>query len=384
MADRPKTLSAAFVKSVREAGRYGDGRGGYGLSLLVKPTTTGRLSKSWSQRLYINGRPAMLGLGAYPVVTLGEARALALENRRQLSQGIDPRTGGVPTFAEAAERVLSLHAEGWRDGGRTAAIWRSSLERYAHPAFGRKSVADVTAGDILAVVSPLWTAKRATARKLKNRVGAVMAWSVAQGYRADDPTAAVTAALPRNGNTVQHQRALSHGQVAAALATIRDSGAPASAVLAFRFLTLTAARSGEVRGARWAEVDREAAVWTIPSTRTKTGRPHRVPLSAEALAVLTEAEATADGSGLIFSSPTGRVLSDGALSRMVRENGVACVPHGMRSTFRDWAGETGVAREVAEACLAHVVRGVEGAYARSDLLERRRPVMAAWGVYCAS
>lgn len=383
MVDRPKTLSAAYVKTVREPGRYGDGRGGHGLSLLVKPTTTGRLSKTWSQRLRIGGRPVMIGLGAYPVVTLAEARAKALANRRELAQGRDPRGGGVPTFAEAAERVIEQHEPNWRDP-RRAHNWRSSLRRFAFPAFGDKPVGQVTSADVLAVVGPLWGAKRETARKLLGRIRAIMAHALAEGWRSDDPTVAVTAALPKNGNPVAHHRALPHARVRAALDTVAASGAWWATIEALSFLTLTATRSGEVRGATWDEVDLQAAVWTVPATRTKTGRPLRVPLSPAALRTLAAAQAHADGSGLIFPGPTGRQLSDGTMSKLLKELDVGCVPHGMRSSFRDWAGETGVPREVAEACLAHVVKGVEGAYARSDLLDRRREVMDNWAAYLST
>ena len=381
MADRPKTLSAAFAKTIREPGRYGDGRGGHGLSLLVKSTTTGRLSKTWSQRLKINGQPVMIGLGAYPVVTLAEARAKALANRRDLAQGRDPRGNKTVTFEQAAERVIALHAPNWRDP-RRAHNWRSSLERFVYPRLGAKPVAEIDAADILAVIGPIWADKRETARKTLGRIRTVLRWAVAEGLRGDEPSDAVRAALPKNGNIVQHHRALPHAEVAAALATVRASGAWPATKLAFEFLTLTATRSGEVRNATWLEVDTGAAVWTIPAERTKTGKPFRVPLSAGALAVLEQALALADTSGLIFPAPNGRPLSDSTVSKLLKENGVAAVPHGMRSSFRDWCSEVaGVPRELAEAALSHVVKGVEGAYARSDLLERRREVMDAWAAY---
>ena len=380
---RPKTLSAAFVKAAREPGRYGDGRGGYGLSLLVKPTSTGRLSKTWSQRLKINGRPIMLGLGAYPVVTLGEARATALENRRALAQGKDPRRGPVPTFAEAAEAVIDLHRPTWRDGARSAEVWRSSLERLAYPILGRVTVDKITTGEIRAVIEPLWNTKHETATRLLGRIRAVMGWAVAQGHRTDDPTTAATADLPRNGATVKHHAALPHGQVAGALATVAASGARPATKLAFRLLVLTAARSGEVRGATWAEVDLTAAVWTVPGTRTKTGKPLRVPLPTAALAVLTAAEALGGRVGLCFPSVTGRPMTPEGLSKLCKDLSIGAVPHGFRSSFRSWCADTGVPREVAEAALGHIVTGVEGAYQRSDLLDRRRQLMHEWATYVA-
>ena len=392
---RPRRLTAAFVRNIQEIGVYGDGRGGLGLAMHVRVYADGDgVRKTWTQRLTINGRATNVGLGGFPVVGLAEAQKKALENWRAAEAGEDPRrrkrtpTGtvvavgsDVPTFAEAAESVIALHAEGWRDGGRSASIWRSSLKRFAYPVIGAKPVSDITAADVLAVLSPHWTSKRETMRRLKGRIAAVMAWAIAEGHRDDDPTATIVKALPRNGATVEHHRALPHGDVAVAMATVAASGAWAGTKLGLAFLTLTATRSGEVRGARWSEIDRDAAVWTIPGDRAKTGRPHRVPLSPQALAVLDEAEALSDAAGLIFASPTGRPLSDSTWSKLLRENGIAAVPHGMRSSFRDFCGETGVPREVAEAALGHVAEQVERAYARSDLLERRRVVMADWGSY---
>ena len=244
------------------------------------------------------------------------------------------------------------------------------------------SVTDITSEDILAVVAPVWKTRRETARKLKGRISAVMAWAIAEGHRPDDPTAAVMRALPRNPHQVQHHRALPHADVAAALATVQTSGAWAGTKLAFRFLVLTAGRSGEVRGARWDQVDEEATLWTMPAEHTKNARPHRVPLSAVALDVLTAAKSLPASADLIFASPTGRQVSNATMGRLLRQNGTDAVPHGFRSSFRDWCGETGVAREVAEVCLAHTVAdATEAAYARSDLLARRRDTMDAWSQY---
>ena len=212
---RPRTLSAAFVKTVKDPGRYGDGRGGHGLSLLVKPSSTGRLAKSWSQRLRINGEPFNIGLGSFPIVTLKEARDKALENRRAVEQGKDPRVkkSSIPTFADAAEIVIGIHAKGWKDG-RHEANWRRSLSQYAYPPLGAKLVSEITSLDVMALLVPIWTEKRETARKLRQRIGAVMKWAVAQGYRADNPAGdAIGAALPKNSHVTQHQRALPHEEV---------------------------------------------------------------------------------------------------------------------------------------------------------------------------
>ena len=384
---RPKKLSASFVKTVNRPGRYGDGRGGFGLSLLVKPTTTGRLSKTWSQRLRIHGRSVNIGLGAYPVVTLAEAREVALANRRTVAQGRDPRSGGVPTFAEAVETVIAIHSPSWRSRGKYEANWRATLRNYALPRIGRKPVSAITTADVMGVLlaDDFWNSKRVTAQRVRQRIGAVMKWAVAQGYREDNPAGdAISAALPRNSTRVRHQRALPHRRVGAALDRIRSSGANTTTKLALEMLVLTACRSGEVRRARWPEFDLKSKIWTVPAERTKSGREHRVPLSSGALKVLEQAKALGAGTDLVFPGLRGRRLGDATLSLLLRRLEIPCVPHGMRSSFRDWCSETGVAREVAEASLAHVVKNkVEAAYARSDLLERRREVMEAWSDYLA-
>jgi integrase len=317
---------------------------------------------------------------------LATARARAVKNAQLITEGGDPRApvATIPTFADAAEIVIGIHAEGWKDGGRQAGIWRSSLERYAYPTIGGKLVSDVTTADVMTILAPEWTAKRETMMRLRRRMSAIFKWAVAQEYRADNPAGdSIGAALPKTGARVTHQRALPHVEVAGAIATIRDSGAWPATKLAFELLVLTATRSGETRLATWDEIDLDNRVWEIPAERTKTGNEHRVPLADAALDVLTAARELSDSEGLIFPSPRGKALSDATISKLVRENGIAAVPHGMRSSFRDWCGDNGVAREVAEACLAHEVGGVEGAYFRSDLFERRRDVMDQWASYVA-
>ena len=382
---RPRTLSAAFVKTVKDPGRYGDGRGGYGLSLLVKPTSTGRLAKSWSQRLRVNGEPFNIGLGVCPIVTLKEARDKALENRRAIERGEDPRAkkASVPTFSVAAEIVIGIHAAGWKDG-RHEANWRRSLSQYAYPPLGAKLVSEITSLDVMALLVPIWTEKRETAKKLRQRIGAVMKWAVAQGYRADNPAGdSIGAALPKNGHVTQHQRALPHEEVWGALDAIRETGAWDGTKLAFEFLTLTAARSGEGRLAKWPELDLETQVWTIPASRMKRQREHRVPLSNQAMEVLRRARRLNDVDGLVFPSITGKALTDSTISKLLRENNIGCVPHGMRSSFRVWAAErTDAPREIAEMCLAHVEgSAVELAYRRTDYFMARRALMQQWADY---
>ncbi|MDE0691807.1 MAG: integrase arm-type DNA-binding domain-containing protein [Gammaproteobacteria bacterium] len=292
MNNRPLMLSATFVRNANRPGRYGDGRGGLGLGLLVRPALRGGVNKPWTQSVRIDGRATSLGLGRYPVVTLAMARERALENARAIAQGRDPRRSGkaVPTFAEALETVIGIHAPNWKDRAGSERQWRASLAAYALPRLGAKTVDAVTSADVMAVLLPIWSTKRVTAGRVRQRIGAVMKWAVAQGLRADNPAGdAISAALPRTAAARRHQRALPHAEVRAALARVRDCDAHAGVRLAFEFLVLTATRSGEVRNARWEEIDRDGAVWTIPAERMKNGREHRVPLSDRALEVLDEA-----------------------------------------------------------------------------------------------
>ena len=277
---RPKTLSADFVRKVSAPGRYGDGRGGYGLSLLVKRRKNGRVVRYWQQRLRINAHPFNLGLGTYPIVTLAEARAAALANARAVHQGHDPRRQSrIPTFEQAAGTVHALHAPTWRSP-KNAALWWSSVERFAFPVIGTTPIDRVTTGDVLRILTPIWTEKKETARKLRQRIGAVMQWAIAEGHRTDDPAGpALTAALPKNGTTPKrHHRALPHGEVGDAIRKVQASRAAASTKLLFEYIVLTACRSGEAREATWDEVDLPGRVWTVPAGRMKANPP--APCSA--------------------------------------------------------------------------------------------------------
>ena len=376
-----KKLTAAFVRCVDRAGKYGDE---HGLILRVKPTG----SKQWIWRGTVGGRRVDLGLGGYPYTTLREARERAFEYRKASRAGLDPRTQNrrSPTFAEAVEKVIAMHRPSWRPGSESEGDWRRTLGTYAVPRLGQMQVDQITSADVMAVLQPIWNEKAPTAGRLRQRIGAVMRWAIAQGHRADNPAGdAITAALPRNGRQSRHFKALPHREVANALATVRGSSAAAGVRLSLEFLVLTAVRSGEARGACWDEIEEEAAIWRVPGSRTKTGREHRVPLSRRALEVLEEARReTGDGDPIFRAAPhRRRALSPGVWRVLLRRLRIDATVHGFRSSFRDWCGETGVPREVAEACLAHAIRNqAEAAYARSDLLERRREVMEAWAGYC--
>lgn len=383
---RPKSLSAAFVHSITRPGRYGEGRGGHGLSLRVQPRVGGGVAKSWAQRVRIHGMPNNLGLGTYPVVTLAGAREKALANRRAIAQGQDPRDKPqtVPTFAEAIERVIALHRPAWRRGGREERIWRASFRMHVLPTLGHKPVSNITPADILGVLEPIWIDKQDLAQRLRQRIGIVMDWCVTKGYRLDNPAGnAIGRSLPKRRGPKRHYRALPYADVGKAIHLVRESGTHRTTALCFEFLVLTAARSGEARLARWKEIDFETATWTVPAERMKAGRPHRVPLSQRAIEVLQKAVAYRGDRELVFPSLRSKPLSDATLSKRLRDLGIPAVPHGFRSTFRDWAAEkTDAPRAVMEAALAHKLGdAVEQAYARSDLFEKRRDLMQQWADY---
>ncbi len=377
-----KALSAAFVRSA-PPGRHADGNGLY---LFVQPTGT----RSWVQRIVIRGRRRELGLGAAALVTLAEARELALANRKLARSGGDPlfekrRADRVPTFAEAAERVLEQKRGGWRGRWHVHNWWRS-MEHYAFPRIGSRSVSEVNTADVLEILSPIWHVKASTAREVRQRIRSVLEWAIAMDLRNDNPCDRVLPVLGPQNDIVTHRQALPHKDVAAAIETVRDSKSGQPAVkLAFELLVLTAARSAEVRLATWTEINTADRVWTVPALRMKAKREHRVPLCGRALEVLDAARALGGGNPLVFPMRSGRAISASTLPKMLQQHEIAAVAHGFRSSFRDWAAEeTNHPREVIEAALAHVVQNkVEAAYARSDLFERRRRLMDDWSAYLA-
>ena len=376
------------------AGQHGDGG-----TLYLRVQESG--SKQWVQIIQTGGRRIERGLGGYPLVSLQEARDTAFENRRALRRGENPfakpnplaaaisngtvPASNAPTFADALEAVLDIQRPSWKTP-KSEAQWRASLRDYAMPTIGNMAVDAITVDDVEAILKPIWEAKRETATRVKQRIHAVLKWAVAHGHRESNPVDAVDGLLPKTKRVKVHHRALPYAEVPAAIAAVRNSQAFASTKLAFEFLVLTAARSGEVRAATWGEIDRKAKTWTIPAGRMKAKVEHVVPLSNAAVDVL-EAVAAELGEGgdgeLIFPSPRGKELSDATMSKLLRENGVAAVPHGFRSSFADWAAETGVRREVKEAALAHTVRNaVEASYTRTNYVAERREVMESWAAHC--
>ena len=386
---RQKRLTAAKVDTVKQPGQYSDGNG---LTLFVEKSG----SKHWVQRVTIRGRRRNLGLGGFPAVSLADARKLALDIQSIVKQGRDPleekhraaeerRRPAIPTFARATEEVIALRAPSWTND-KHQAQWLSSLSCYAFPYVGSKSVADITSADILKVLTPIWLIKPETASRVRQRMETVLDWTMAQGWRSDNPASrSITKALPKSPKTKRHHRALHYSEVEHALAAIDGSAASTPTKLSLRFLVLTAARSGEVRWATWPEIDWKAKIWTIPATRMKARREHRVPLSDQALEVLCLAmRLDSQGGELIFpSGKRGSALSDMTFTSLLRRLDIPAVAHGFRSSFRVWVGEqVDGYGDAAEAALAHKVgNATKAAYLQSDFIDHRTKLMQEWADY---
>ena len=379
----PKTgtpLSATAVRNLREPGKYYDL---HGLFLRIEPTG----SRRWVQRVSVAGRQREIGLGSADLVTLAEARELAVSNKKLARAGGDPLAAkqariAIPSLNEAIDKVIELNAPTWTNA-KHAAQFKSTLTNYVTPKLGKRPVNDIQAADILSVLQPIWVDKNETARRVKQRIGTVMKWAIAQGYRSDDPTLALNQVLPKPNRKPKHRASLPYIDVADCLIVIKHSDAMLSTKLAIELLVLTATRSGEVRLADWNEVDLDAKTWTIPAERMKMKEEHVIPLSDRALEVLQQAKALG-GDGLIFPGMrSGRPMSDMTMSKLVKELGYPVDIHGFRTSFRTWVQEqTNTAHEVAERALAHkTTNKVEAAYARSDLFEKRRKLMDAWASY---
>ncbi len=381
-ARRPqKALTALTVKSTVKPGKYFDGNGLY---LRVEPNGT----KFWVQRIVIQGKRRELGLGSVSLVSLAEAREKALINRKLAREGGDPLAARrqreeILSFEAASRRVHELHLPTWRNA-KHQKDFIASLERYAFPLIGKTPVSHIAAADVLRVLMPIWTDKPETARRVRQRIGTVLKWAVAHGWRLDNPADSITQALPKVAKSKIHRKSLSYDDVANCLVAVRKSRAMTSTKLALEFLVLTAARSGEVREATWDEIDEKQALWVIPASRMKAKRAQRVPLSPPAMKILHEARSFGDGSNVIFPGARyGVPLSDMTLSKLVKELGFDADVHGFRTSFRTWVQEkTEYPRELAEAALAHAIgNAVEQAYARSDFLDRRRAMMDDWADY---
>ena len=288
------------------------------------------------------------------------------------------------TFAQAMAEVIDLHRPDWKPTSNTEQQWRSLLANHIAPTIGSMPVAEVKAADILTVLDRVWD-RPELARRTARRISTTMRWAMGRGLRETDPTAAAVAALPKRNNNVVHHRALHHSDLRDALDQVRASDATLSCRLGLELLARTAVRPGEVRHMTWTEIDSRARLWTIPAERTKTGAEFRVPLSRRATDILTQARRIIVGHDLVFPNPTtGRPLSANTFFKLLRDLNIDSSAHGLRTTFRSWCSDTGVPRDLAETALGHALRDrTEAAYARSDMLERRRPLMETWAQHIA-
>jgi integrase len=383
-------LTARKVE-IAKSGKYGDGGG---LQFVVSPTG----AKKWVLRFLWQGKAREMGLGSFPIVGLADAREKALAARRLVRAGTDPIAGrkadrGVPTFGTLADEVFGDLSQGFRNE-KHRAQWRMAITKYCSP-IRDMPVDQVDTATVLSVLRPHWTRAPETASRLRGRIEKVLNAAKAKGFRSGENPAAWRGHLDHllpspkkirahgDHGDRGHFAALPYADISAFLAELRDRQGVAA--LALEFAILTAARSGEVRGARWDEIDLEARVWVIPKSRMKAFREHRIPLSDQAMAVLATLSEIRI-SGLVFPGlRRDQPLSHSALATVLRRMEIkGATVHGFRSAFRDWAGnETGFPREVAEAALAHVIgNAAEQAYRRSDALEKRRALMAAWAAYC--
>ena len=381
-----KKLNAAQVKSVKQPGLH---RVDPGLYLRVRENG----HKSWVQRIGVNGRRSDITLGQFPHITVAEARQQAARNRLDIADGrrdpaaekrAEKRRAKTPTFREAAERTHAALAPTWRSDQHSVR-WMRSLKKHVMPKVGDLPVDQITKSDVLGVLEPIWHTRQETARRIRQRIRAILKYCQAHDYVGQNVAGdGIDGALPTMPRIKAHHRSMPYQEMPNTMRIIDSKVDSIPARLCMKFLILTATRSGEARGAKWSEIDFDTSTWTIPGDRMKGGKAHRIPLSGSAIAVLEEAGQLRDGSDLIFPSPMkpGQPMSDMAMLMTLRRAGLAerTTVHGFRSSFRVWTLEqTDTPWAACEAALAHNIgNAVEQAYARSDLLARRRPLMQEW------
>jgi integrase len=391
---KAKELGPLAVSKLTAPGLHFVG-GVAGLALQVLPTG----GRTWVLRATMGGRRRDMGLGGFPDLPLADARTAARKARELIRAGLDPieearaaisakRASAAKdvTFKEATAAYIAAHEASWRNA-KHAQQWTNTLATYAEPTIGGLLVRDIELTHILAILEPIWTTKTETATRLRGRIEQILDWATARGHRQGLNPARWRGHLdkllakPSKVARVEHRAALPVDEVGAFMTDLR--GVDGMGARALEFAVLLAARSGEVRGAAWSEIDLKARIWTVPASRMKGGREHRVPLSAQAIALL-KALPRVEGVDLVFPAPRNGPLSDMTLTAVLRRMKVAAVPHGFRSTFRDWASErTNYPRDAAEMALAHAIGDkVEAAYRRGDLFEKRRRMMADWAKFC--
>src|ERR1700736_659122 len=396
MARRLNRLTAVQVRAIDEKGMYHDGGG-----LYLQVSAGG--ARSWIFRFTLDGRAREMGLGPVHAIPLAEARKRAGECRRMRVDGIDPiearsehrgwkklEAAKAMTFDACAAAYITAHNTSWRNA-KHRDQWRNTLTNYAGPAFGSLSVQSIDVGLVMKALEPIWQTKTETASRLRGRIEAVLDWATVRGYRKGENPARwrghLDKLLPARSKVrkVEHHPALAYDELADFVAALRSQEGIASRAL--EFLILTAARTGEVIGARWDEVDLGAKTWIVPAARMKAGREHRVPLSAATVTVLEQMKEIRESEFVFRGGKKGKPLSNMAMLAVLKRMGRGgLTAHGFRSSFRDWAAErTNFPREVAEMALAHTVGDkVEAAYRRGDLFQNRRQMMDGWARFCGT
>ncbi|KRB50973.1 integrase [Rhizobium sp. Root708] len=378
------------------------------VGLYLVPNATGGSGK-WILRFMspTNGKRREMGLGSYPSTSIRDARNRASEARGMIEDGGDPldvrrerqrkitQLAAIPTFEKAAREHYADKVEGFRNR-KHIHQWINTLERFIFPKIGRLPVNTLTPADFAACLKPIWLKKPDTASRVKQRCDAIMNWAAANGYIMASPVSVVDKILPKQPGKrerTEHHPALPWRELPGFFSGMLHAASPSAGRKMLELLILTAARSGELRHVEWEEIDFTNAVWTVPATRMKTKVIHRVPLSARCIEILkAELAKSETGRGLIFRSRSDKPFTDMVLTQVMRDNkimsdtlGRTATAHGFRSSFRCWASENGYARDLAERALSHTVQNaVEAAYHRTDLLEQRRAMMAAWEGFCLS
>jgi integrase len=389
-------LSARTIQTQTDPGFYPDGDGLY--LQVTKSAETGPVAKSWVFRFQLNGKRREMGLGSAKAVTLKEAREKAEAARKLVTAKIDPiehkkteadaeseRAAAATTFKQAADAYLGTNSDD-RGNLKHWKQWGSTLKTYAYPAFGNTAVCRIDTGLVLRAIEPIWRTKPETASRLRGRIETILNAAKVRGWRSGENPARwrghLDQLLPPKSKIakVRHHASMHHAELSSFWPRLQVSDGIGARAL--EFVILTAARSGEVRGATWDEIDMERALWTIPARRMKGGREHRVPLTDEAIALLKKMRAISTGALVFEGTRRDRPLSDMTLTAVLRRMKLEVTPHGFRSSFRSWAAERGYPDNLAEAALAHVAGDkVVQAYQRSDLLEQRRAMMQVWALF---